>query len=81
MTKTLKEIREKIHTSKRDQQKPRGSVTRDDILDILEHYSNPETKKQDVERFFKTLDLDVITEEDKEKILSDLDSYKEFKND
>ena len=54
-----------------------GQVTRDDVINLLsiKKAKNKEEKHKAVSEFFETLDPKVITDENKSKILNDLDSY------
>jgi len=71
---TLEEIKKKIITSTQQAEKKSGlKITRQDILDVLEIHNDPKKKKENVEKFLDS--LDGMTEELKNKVLNDLESY------
>ena len=74
MAKTLDEVKNRIAASSKQAEKKSGlKITRQDILDVLAIYNNPKKKKENVEKFLDS--LDGITEELKNKVLNDLESY------
>ena len=53
----------------------RKMVTRKDISDALKYFNDSKNKKKNIEEFLNSLNEDILTEAQKEKILNDLERY------
>ena len=71
--RTLAEI--KADVSKLRGLRPEKQVTRGDILEILEYYKDPQKEKENVRNFLDSIESGILNEEQKEKILDDLENY------
>lgn len=71
--KKLKKVKDRVNTPRGFN--PKKRVTRADILEVLKICNDPKNKEKNVKEFLETVDSGVLTNESKNKILNDLDSY------